>query len=126
GYVEVLPVPFVSADALRRLGLPTEALRLANPLSDEEPYMRTTLLPGLLAALRRNLGRGNRDVALYELGLVFRPIHTGPPPVLDTARRPTEAEWEQAKAAVPVQPTHVATVATGEWDRSGWWGAGRS
>ncbi|HEY7225258.1 MAG TPA: phenylalanine--tRNA ligase subunit beta [Micromonosporaceae bacterium] len=125
GYVEVLPTPFISTDALRRLGLPTAALRLANPLSEEEPLMRTSLLPGLLATLRRNLGRGNRDVALFELGLVFLPTTDGPPPVLDVARRPTDEEWERAKAAVPSQPTHVATVAAGELAHSGWWGAGR-
>jgi len=126
GYVEVLPAPFVSAEALRKLGRPTDAVRLANPLSDEEPYMRTTLLPGLLATLRRNIGRGNRDVALYELGLVFLPTDAGPPPVLDVSRRPTDEEWAQAKAAVPAQPYHVATVAAGEWERSGWWGPGRA
>jgi phenylalanyl-tRNA synthetase beta chain len=126
GYVEVLPTPFVSADALRKLGLPVEALRLANPLSEEEPFMRTTLLPGLLAALRRNLGRGQRDVALFELGLVFLPTQAGPPPVMEVSQRPSPELWEQAKAAVPAQPTHVATVAAGEWERSGWWGAGRN
>src|SRR5690606_1926053 len=94
GYVEALPPPFISAESLRRLGRSTEALRLANPLSDEDPYMRTTLLPGLLAALRRNIGRGNRDVALYELGLVFLPTVTAPPPVLDVAHRPSAEEWE--------------------------------
>jgi phenylalanyl-tRNA synthetase beta chain len=125
GYVEVLPTPFVSADALRRLGLPTQALRLANPLSDEEPYMRTTLLPGLLGALRRNIGRGQRDVALYELGLVFLPTNDGPPPVMEVSQRPSPELWEAAKAAVPHQPTHVGAVAAGEIGRSGWWGAGR-
>ncbi len=126
GFVEVLPTPFVSASALARLGLPTQAMRLANPLSDEEPYMRTSLLPGLLATLRRNLGRGNRDVALFELGLVFLPTDSGPPPVMGVAQRPSEAEWEKAKEAVPHQPTHVATVSAGEFDRSGWWGPGRA
>ena len=46
---------------------------LVNPLSDEEPALRTTLLPGLLGALRRNDGRGSHDLALFETGLVFRP-----------------------------------------------------
>jgi phenylalanyl-tRNA synthetase beta chain len=125
GYVEVLPTPFVSADALRRLGLPTKALRLANPLSDEEPYMRTSLLPGLLTTLRRNLGRGQRDVALYELGLVFLPTNDAPPPVMEISQRPSPEVWETAKAAVPSQPTHIAVVAAGELDRAGWWGNGR-
>ena len=70
--------PFVGEADLDALGLPADddrrhALRLANPLSDEEPLLRTTLLPGLLAALRRNVGRGSTDVALFEIGLVFRP-----------------------------------------------------
>jgi phenylalanyl-tRNA synthetase beta chain len=101
-------------------------MRLANPLSEEEPLMRTSLLPGLLTALRRNLGRGQRDVALYELGQVFLPTDAGPPPTLDTAARPSAALWDKAKASVPQQPTYVATVAAGEFERSGWWGAGRT
>jgi phenylalanyl-tRNA synthetase beta chain len=95
-------------------------------LSEEEPLMRTSLLPGLLATLRRNLGRGNRDIALFELGLVFLPTSAGPPPVLEASHRPSPEEWERAKAAVPEQPTHVATVAAGEWASSGWWGSGRA
>jgi phenylalanyl-tRNA synthetase beta chain len=46
---------------------------VANPLSDDEPLLRTTLLPGLLRVLARNAGRGFSDVALFETGLVFRP-----------------------------------------------------
>jgi phenylalanyl-tRNA synthetase beta chain len=125
GYVEVLPMPFVSADALRRLGLPTDALRLANPLSEEEPLLRTSLLPGLVATLRRNIGRGQRDVALFELGQVFLPTRSGPPPVMGVSERPSVELWEQAKDAVPAQPTYVATIAAGEFERTGWWGAGR-
>src|SRR5439155_102093 len=77
-YVEVLCYPFVSASTMDALGVPADdprrqAVRLRNPLSEEEPLMRTTLLPPLLATLRRNLGRGLRDLALYEIGLVFHP-----------------------------------------------------
>ena len=50
-----------------------QALVLANPLSDEEPELRTTLLPGLFATARRNVGRGTDDLALFEMGLVYRP-----------------------------------------------------
>jgi phenylalanyl-tRNA synthetase beta chain len=127
GYVEVLSYPFVSAAALSRLGLPTDAVRLANPLSDEEPLMRTSLLPPLLATLRRNIGRGQRDVALYEQGLVFLPApKPGPPPMLGVADRPTATEWAAANESVPHQPWHVAAVLAGELDRSGPWGPGRS
>ena len=77
GYTEVINYPFVSPAVHDKFGLaaddPRRALRLANPISDAEPELRTSLLPGLLANLVRNLGRGSRDLAVYEMGLVFRP-----------------------------------------------------
>ncbi|MGH3329010.1 MAG: phenylalanine--tRNA ligase subunit beta, partial [Streptomycetales bacterium] len=85
GHVEALSYPFVGERALDDLGLEPgdhrrRTLRLANPLSDEEPALRTTLLPGLFAALRRNVGRGNQDIALFEMGLVYLPGPGDPPP----------------------------------------------
>jgi phenylalanyl-tRNA synthetase beta chain len=126
GYVEVLSYPFVSPDSLAKLGLPAEAVRLANPISEEEPLMRTSLLPPLLTALRRNLGRGQRELALFEQGLVFLPTSADAPPVMGVAGRPGDDEWAAANAAVPHQPWHVAVVLAGELDRSGWWGPGRA
>ena len=78
GYTEVINYPFVAPRSTTRSGLAADdprrrALRLANPLSDAEPELRTTLLPGLLANLARNIGRGTRDLALFEMGLVFLP-----------------------------------------------------
>jgi phenylalanyl-tRNA synthetase beta chain len=49
-----------------------EPVRVANPPSAEEPYLRTSLLPKLLEATSRNLQRGERSVALSEIGHVFR------------------------------------------------------
>ena len=46
-----------------------QALAVADPLSEDEPLLRTTLLPGLLRVLARNIGRGFGDVALFETGL---------------------------------------------------------
>ncbi|MET7442055.1 phenylalanine--tRNA ligase subunit beta, partial [Streptomyces sp. NPDC005568] len=78
GYVEALNYPFLGEHVFDQLGLEADdpkrrVVKLANPLSDEEPALRTTLLPGLLAALRRNDGRGSHDLALFETGLVFQP-----------------------------------------------------
>jgi phenylalanyl-tRNA synthetase beta chain len=127
GFVEVLSYPFVSAQTLALMDLPAGAVRLANPLSEQEPYMRTSLLPPLLAALRRNVGRGQRDVALYELGTVFLPApQPGTPRQLELGRPPTEPEWREANAAVPHQPWHVAAAVTGEVEPAGPWGAGRA
>jgi phenylalanyl-tRNA synthetase beta chain len=129
GYVEVLSYPFVAPGIADALGLPADdprrhAVRLANPLSTEEPLMRTTLLPPLLATLRRNIGRGQRDVALYELGLVFLPSpRDGTPPAMGVDRRPTEQVFATADATLPRQPWHVAAVLAGDLEPAGWWGS---
>ncbi|SFD38892.1 phenylalanine--tRNA ligase subunit beta [Streptomyces aidingensis] len=131
GYVEALNYPFVSQDALARLGIEEgdprrRTLRLANPLSDEEPELRTTLLPGLLAALRRNDGRGSHDLALFETGLVFRPTGQEPPAaVLPVTGRPTDEEIAGLDAALPRQPRRVAVVLAGAREQTGWWGGAR-
>jgi len=131
GYAEVLTYPFVSPEVHDAFGLGRDdprsrALRLANPLSDEEPQLRTSLLPGLLAALRRNVGRGQRDVALFESGLVYllRP-GAPPPPRVGVAQRPSEAELAALDAALPDQPRHLAAVLAGDREPAGWWGPAR-
>ncbi|MEH1030339.1 phenylalanyl-tRNA synthetase beta chain [Micromonospora profundi] len=131
GYVEVLAHPFVSPQLADLLGLPADdprrpAVRLANPLSEEEPLLRTTLLGPLLGILKRNIGRGHRDLALYEIGAVFHPRRdAGSPPEMGVDRRPTDAEFAAADAVVPAQPVHAAVVLAGEVDPAGWWGPGR-
>ncbi|HEY2309146.1 MAG TPA: phenylalanine--tRNA ligase subunit beta [Streptosporangiaceae bacterium] len=133
GYVEVLSQPFSSAADYERMQLPAEdarrrAVRIANPLSEDEPFLRTTLLPGLLRVLARNIGRGFGDLALYEMGLVFR-LGTGgqgvaPIPRVD--RGPTVAEVTEMESALPAQPLRVGVVLAGNRENSGWWGGGRS
>jgi phenylalanyl-tRNA synthetase beta chain len=134
GLVENRSFPFQSAEVLDQLGVPADDPRrrlvaLANPLSAEQTYLRTSLLPGLLAALARNVGRGAEDVALFETGLVFREPEGGsrpPAPVLPGARRPTDAELAALDAALPAQPEHLAVVFAGAAEPSGWWGPGRT
>ncbi|MFC7331282.1 phenylalanine--tRNA ligase subunit beta [Marinactinospora rubrisoli] len=132
GFVEVLSYPFVGERDLDGLQLPAgddrrRALRLANPLNDDEPLLRTTLLPGLFKALARNVGRGFGDVALFETGLVYHPRAGAPDraPMLAVDRGPTAEELAAVEAALPEQPRHVAAVLTGEREPAGWWGQGR-
>jgi len=133
GYVEVLSPPFASAADHDRLLLADDdprrrALVVANPLSDDEPLLRTTLLPGLLRVLARNAGRGFSDVALFEMGLVFRPRPGSPgvAPILRVDRGPTVQEIATLEAALPDQPLRLAAVLAGDRELPGWWGAGRS
>jgi phenylalanyl-tRNA synthetase beta chain len=73
-----------------------DAIRLPTPLTAEQAVLRTTLVPSVAAAARRNLELGNDDVALFEIARVYR---------LSGAERPTE-RW------------HVAAVAEGGFQRA--------
>jgi phenylalanyl-tRNA synthetase beta chain len=132
GYVEVLSQPFASAADFDRLQLPASdarrtAVRLANPLTEDEPLLRTTLLPGLLRVLARNVGRGFADVALYETGAVFRPRPGSPgtDPILPVDRGPTAVELASLEAGLPAQPVRLGVVLAGDREPAGWWGGGR-
>ncbi|MEV0915766.1 phenylalanine--tRNA ligase subunit beta [Streptomyces sp. NPDC049967] len=131
GYVEALNYPFTGEAVLDQLGLAADdarrrTVRLVNPLSDEEPSLRTTLLPGLLGALRRNDGRGSHDLALFETGLVFVPTGRETKPVrLPVDRRPSDEEIAALDAALPRQPRRAAVVLAGAREQAGWWGKGR-
>ncbi|MFJ8613120.1 phenylalanine--tRNA ligase subunit beta [Streptomyces sp. NPDC093675] len=131
GFVEAPNYPFIGEQIFDQFGLAADdsnrrVVKLVNPLSDEEPALRTTLLPGLLAALRRNDGRGSHDLALFETGLVFHPreeqrIATR----LTVDRRPSDEEIASLTAALPEQPRHAAVVLAGAREQVGWWGKGR-
>ncbi|MFZ2503752.1 MAG: phenylalanine--tRNA ligase subunit beta, partial [Nocardioides sp.] len=131
GLSEVLSFPFVGEADLDNLGLPSDdarrsVLRLANPLSAEEPAMTTTLLPGLLKHAARNVGLGATDVGLFEIATVTLPRDSQPSPILGVDRRPTEAELGELLDSLPDQPWHVGLVLTGAAQRAGWWGEGRA
>src|SRR4051794_5282291 len=131
GCVEVISFPFVGEANFDQLGLPADdvlrkTVRLANPLSAEEPSYTTTLLRGLLRAAARNLGRGTPGVALFETGTVAFPADRGPAPIYGVEWRPSDDELAKLFEAIPAQPLFLAVVLAGERERAGWWGAGRT
>ncbi|NIZ92009.1 phenylalanine--tRNA ligase subunit beta [Kineococcus rubinsiae] len=119
GFVEVLSYPFVAASVHDVQRIPADdprrrAVRLANPLSEQQPLMRTSILDSLVEVVRRNVSRGLRDLALVEIGSVTHPVAGAPrAAVLGTAQRPSPEELEGLLAAVPPQPLHVAGILTG-------------
>jgi phenylalanyl-tRNA synthetase beta chain len=139
GYVETPAYPFLGAGELDALRIPAadrrrRLVRLANPLSDEQPHLRTTLLPGLFATARRNLARGCDDLALFEQGLVFFAAGTETSqgatvlarvPRPDVSGRPSEEELAELDRLLPEQPRHVAVFLAGAREPGGWWGAAR-
>lgn len=129
GLTQILTYPFVG-DVHDRLGLePDDArrhvLHLVNPIADDAPDLRTSLLDTLLDAARRNVSRGATGVAIFEIGLVTRPGTTTVAPAPGTTRRPTADEIAGLMAAVPSQPRHVAAVLGGPTVPDGVWGPGR-
>ncbi len=132
GLTEVLSFPFVGTADFDAIGLAADDVRrftshLVNPLDTDRPGLRTTLLPGLLEALTRNISRGARDLSFFEVGQVFLPSANAPSPAATQVdHRPTDAELGVLDASLPLQPRHVAVLLAGEFDRSGWWGKGRA
>jgi phenylalanyl-tRNA synthetase beta chain len=114
GLFEVVTPPFVGEGVIAALGHERHAPpRLLNPLSEQEGLLRPSLLPGLLTALQRNVGRGLHDVALFETGSVFRGTGTPVPAVPKTSQRPTDEQIAGLDAALPAQPRHVGLVLSG-------------
>ena len=71
GLDEAVTWSFISHDEATRFGGGQETLQLANAIAADMTDMRPSLLPGLLAAARRNANRGTDDLALFEVGQVF-------------------------------------------------------
>jgi phenylalanyl-tRNA synthetase beta chain len=131
GYVEILPTPFLPAGVFDAWGLPADDARrnttqVLNPLEADRPHLATTLLPGLLEALARNVSRGIVDVALFAVAQVVQPTEqTRAVGLIPVTRRPTDDEIAGLDASLPRQPQHVAAVLTGLREPRGPWGDGR-
>ncbi|WP_396898689.1 phenylalanine--tRNA ligase subunit beta [Mycolicibacterium sp.] len=131
GFVEILPTPFLPAGVFDTWGLADDDPRrstttVLNPLEADRPELATTLLPGLLEALVRNVSRGAPDVALFAIAQVVEPTaDTRAVERIPTDRRPTDDEIAGLDASLPRQPQHVGAVLAGLREPAGPWGPGR-
>jgi phenylalanyl-tRNA synthetase beta chain len=76
GFSEVISFSFISPDSADLLGAEKDSplrsfVPLLNPLTLDQSVMRTSLIPGLLAAVKTNLSYGEKDLRLFEWGRVF-------------------------------------------------------
>ncbi len=131
GMYEIRAYPFIGSADLDALRLSESDPRrvsptLVNPLSDLAPKMRSTLLPGLFSVAARNVGRGENDLALFEIGTVFLGgvVTSGLDPGVDC--KPTDQIWEQMQQALPAQPEHLGVVFSGALESAGVWGSPRT
>jgi len=132
GHVEVLAPVFLPAGVFDTWGLDADdprrsTTRVLNPLESDRPELATTLVPGLLEVLARNVSRGQRDLSLFSIAQVVCPgPDTGRVDALPVDRRPTDDEIARLDASLPAQPVHIGGVLTGLREPSGPWGAGRA
>nr|MBS1900189.1 phenylalanine--tRNA ligase subunit beta [Actinomycetota bacterium] len=91
-------------------------VRLANPLDGQAPFLRRSLLPGLLQIAHRNLARGLVDLAIFETGIVFLPepgVVYGTDEVPPLGARPSDETLAALNASIPPQARHLAALFTG-------------
>jgi phenylalanyl-tRNA synthetase beta chain len=120
GFVETPSFPFVSEAQNDLHGSATgeelPSIRLANALDQTAPFLRRSLVPGLLQTAHRNLSRGMTDLALFEVGSVFLPepgVDYGTDVNPPRGERPSDDMIARLRAAVPPQPRHVALLLAG-------------
>lgn len=118
GYLEILPTPFTANDVFDVWGLDADderrnTVKVVNPLESDHAQLGTTLLPAMLESLKRNVARGQVDLALYGVEQVSIAHGDGRSPMLDTSGLPSAEERAALRESLPYQPLHVATVACG-------------
>ncbi|WP_061960331.1 phenylalanine--tRNA ligase subunit beta [Demequina flava] len=126
GLTEVLTYPFIAESRLDELGIADvdarrDIVRLANPLSAELPIMRTSMMATLVDAVKVNLGRGEQDIAVYELGRAYQGKNIGDVPAANpNDGRITPEEIQALNEALPGQERRVAGIMAGNRVRAGW------
>lgn len=120
GYVETPSFGFTTSEQNDLHGSASgehlPSVKLANPLDGQAPFLRRSLIPGLLQVAHRNVSRGFTDLALFETGTVFLPepgVTYGTDTVPEPAVRPDAETLAALDAAIPPQPRHVAVLLTG-------------
>jgi phenylalanyl-tRNA synthetase beta chain len=92
------------------------SIRLANPLDGQAPYLRRSLIPGLLQTAHRNISRGRTDLAIFETGVVFLPeqgVEYGTEEVPPLGERPSDETLAALNASIPPQNRFISALLTG-------------
>ena len=115
GMVETLNYPFLSSEENQLFG-EHRAVRLENPIQEDFPEMRTSLIPGLMQAAARNVSRGLVSGNLYEMGSVFWAVSDSSSTVSfpDTASRPEQVQLDALNSHIPNQPEMLAGLSFGD------------
>ncbi len=130
GLAEVQTFPFTNQETIDFMGFVGEraaTYRIANPMSEEFPLMRVHLVPGLIEVAQRNISRGAKDFAIFEMGSIFRSSQKLVPFISpDLQKRPDQKIIDGIFASVPPQAFHVAGLLVGKIEEEDWQGKARS
>ena len=130
GFAEVQTFPFTNQSTIDSMGFVGErasTYKVANPMSEEFPLMRVHLVPGLIEVAQRNISRGAKDFAIFEMGSIFRsPQKLVPAISPDLSKRPDQQIIDEIFKSVPVQGYHVAGLLVGKVENENWQGKARS
>jgi phenylalanyl-tRNA synthetase beta chain len=130
GFAEVQTFPFTNQATIDSMGFVGEraaTYKVANPMSEESPLMRVHLVPGLIEVAQRNISRGAKDFAIFEMGSIFRGSQKLVDAISpDLAKRPTQKVIDEIFASVPQQGYHVAGLLVGKIENENWQGKARS
>ncbi len=104
GFTETINYSFIHRDSCDRLQMPEDDPRrrqvaILNPLSEDQSVLRTTLVPGLMETMNRNLSRQSKTLKLFETGNVF---------------------IDQGKSDLPQETEMLAGLWTGDRYTPGW------
>jgi phenylalanyl-tRNA synthetase beta chain len=130
GLAEVQTFPFTNQATIDSMGFVGEraaTYKVANPMSEEFPLMRVHLVPGLIEVAQRNISRGAKDFAIFEMGSIFRSDQKLVPAISpDLSKRPSKTIIDEIFASVPPQGYHVAGLLVGKTENENWQGKARS
>ena len=130
GLAEVQTFPFTNQATIDSMGFVGEraaTYKVANPMSEEFPLMRVHLVPGLIEVAQRNISRGAKDFAIFEMGSIFRSSQKLIPAVSpDLSKRPNQKIIDEIFASVPTQGYHVAGLLVGKIENENWQGKARA
>jgi phenylalanyl-tRNA synthetase beta chain len=116
GFQEVLTYSLVSLEKLQKLSptleLAITPLKVANPMSREQEYLRTSLRVGLLSTLAHNQKFEQGGIRLFETGKAFLPKH---PPVIASG-----AKQSQGGRELPEEKEMLCAVLTGPRAELSW------
>ena len=130
GLAEVQTFPFTNQATIDSMGFVGErasTYKVANPMSEEFPLMRVHLVPGLIEVAQRNISRGAKDFAIFEMGSIFRSSQKLVPAVSpDLSKRPDQGIIDEIFASVPTQGYHVAGLLVGKTENENWQGKARA